>query len=233
MTFVLIPGAGGEAWYWHRVEAELEQRGHDVVAVDLPAADDDAGWAEYVDAVVAVARDADDVVLVAQSMGGFTGPLVCDRLPVRLLVLLNAMIPVPGETGGAWWENTGQSKAYAELATAQGRVVGEEFDTMVDFFHDVPDDVIAEAIDRGDPAQSMTPFTQPFPLDRWPDIPTRVLAGRDDRLFPLEFQRRVARERLGLEVDEIPGGHLVALSRPVELADRLEAYLSEPASRPS
>ena len=224
MTFLLIPGAGGEAWYWHRVEAELEQRGHDVVAVDLPAADDDAGWAEYVDAVVAAAHDADDIVLVAQSMGGFTGPLVCDRLPVRLLVLLNAMIPVPGETGGAWWENTGQSKAYAELATAQGRVVGEEFDTMVDFFHDVPDDVITAAIERGDPDQSMTPFTQPWPADRWPDVPTRVLAGRDDRLFPLEFQRRVARERLGLPTDEIPGGHLVALSRPVELAERLAAY---------
>jgi len=84
--------------------------------------------------------------------------------------------------------------------------------------------VTAEAMDRGDPAQSMTPFTQPFPLDRWPDVPTRVLAGRDDRLFPLEFQRRVARERLGLPTDEIPGGHLVALSRPVELAERLAAY---------
>ena len=138
-------------------------------------------------------------MLVAQSMGGFTAPLVCDRLPVRLLVLLNAMIPAPGETGGAWWENTGQSTAQAELAAARGPG-GERRDRrrLVDFFHDVPDDVTAEAMDRGDPAQSMTPFTQPWPLDRWPDVPTRVLAGRDDRLFPLEFQRRVARERLGL-----------------------------------
>ena len=63
------------------------------------------------------------------------------------------------------------------------------------------------------------------PLDRWPDVPTRVLTGRDDRFFPLEFQRRVAAERLGLAVDEVPGGHLVALSRPAELADRLVAYL--------
>ena len=74
------------------------------------------------------------------------------------------------------------------------------------------------------PEQSDTPFEQPWPGDRWPDVPTRVLAGRDDRLFPLEFQRRVAQERLGLPVDEIPGGHLVALSRPRELADRLESY---------
>jgi len=52
---------------------------------------------------------------------------------------------------------------------------------------------------------------------------TRVLASLDDRLFPPEFQRRVAGDRFGLPADEIPGGHLVALSGPVELADRLES----------
>ena len=164
MTFVLIPGAGGEAWFWHRLVAELERRGHGAVAVDLPAGDESAGWAEYADAVVAAARGVDDAVLVAQSMGGFTAPLVCDRLPVRLLVLLNAMIPVPGETGGAWWENTGQSKAQAELAAAQGRVVSDGIDVLVDFFHDVPADVTAEAMRRGDPSQSMTPSRSP---GRW------------------------------------------------------------------
>jgi pimeloyl-ACP methyl ester carboxylesterase len=56
------------------------------------------------------------------------------------------------------------------------------------------------------------------------DVPTRVLAGRDDRLFPAAFQRRIARERLGIEADEIDGGHLVPLSRPRELVLRLETY---------
>jgi pimeloyl-ACP methyl ester carboxylesterase len=225
MTFVLIPGAGGEAWFWHRLVAELESRGHAAVPVDLPAGDDSAGWAEYTDAVVATAGAARDVVLVAQSMGGFTAPLVCDRLPVRLLVLLNAMIPVPGETGGDWWQNTGQHEAYAELAAAQGRVI-DEFDEADVFFHDVRDDVTAQAMTRGGPEQSDTPFTQPWPAQRWPDVPTRVVASRDDRLFPLGFQRRVAQERLGLPVDEIPGGHLAALSHPRELADRLDSYVT-------
>jgi pimeloyl-ACP methyl ester carboxylesterase len=227
MTFVLIPGAGGEAWYWHRLVAELERRGCRAVAVDLPAGDDRAGWVEYADAVVAAAADVAAPVLVAQSMGGFTGPLVAERLPTRLLVLVNAMIPRPGETGGGWWGNTGQSTAQAELAAAQGRVVGDGIDVLVDFFHDVPADVTAEAMRRGDPPQSMTPFSQPWPLEGWPDVPTRVVAGRDDRLFPLEFQRRVARERLGLPVDEIAGGHLVALSQPLALGDRLVAYAAD------
>jgi hypothetical protein len=42
--------------------------------------------------------------------------------------------------------------------------------------------------------------------------------------FPIEFQRRVARDRLGKEVAEIPGGHLVALSNAGGLAECLVAY---------
>jgi pimeloyl-ACP methyl ester carboxylesterase len=231
LTYVLIPGAGGDAWYWHRLVAELERRGRTAMAVDLPAGDDEAGWAEYVEAVVAAVGDRPEPVLVAQSMGGFTAPVVATHVTSPLIVLVNAMIPLPGETGAAWWANTGQEKARAELAAALGRTVGDPFDVMVDFFHDVPDEVTAEAMRRDETAQSETPFTQAWPLDRWPDVPTRVVAGRDDRLFPLELQRRVARERLDLPVDEVPGGHLVALSRPVELADRLLAY--EPERVPS
>ncbi len=77
-----------------------------------------------------------------------------------------------------------------------------------------------------EPVQSGTPFEKPWPLEKWPDVPTRFLQGRDDRFFPLEFQRRVVRQRLGIAVDEMPGGHLLALSRPRELADRLEGYSS-------
>ena len=34
----------------------------------------------------------------------------------------------------------------------------------------------------------------------------------------VDFQQRVARERLGLDADVLPGGHLIALSHPDELA---------------
>jgi hypothetical protein len=60
------------------------------------------------------------------------------------------------------------------------------------YFHDVPAEVHAEALTRGEPEQSWTPMTQAWPLSAWPDVPTRVLIGRDDRLFPAEFQRRIS-----------------------------------------
>ncbi|CAA9459415.1 MAG: hypothetical protein AVDCRST_MAG37-3527 [uncultured Rubrobacteraceae bacterium] len=223
-TFVLIPGAGGLAWYWHLLEAELRGRGYEVVAVDLPADDDSAELEEYANAVVEAIGDRTDLVLVAQSMGGLTAPLVCERVSVDLLVMLNAMVPAPGESGGEWWPNTGHARARREQAERDGRDLAADEDLRETFFHDVPPEVTAEAWARGEPRQSGTPFAQPWPLSKWPDVPTRFLQGRDDRFLPVEFQRRVVRERLGITPDEMAGGHLVALSRPKELADHLEAY---------
>jgi len=223
-TYVLVPGAGGQAVYWHRLVPELRARGHEAIAVELPAADDSAGLAAYADAVVEAAASRDRVVLVAQSMAGFSAPLACDRLPVELLVLLNAMVPLPGETAGEWWADTGQAQARAEFAAGQGRTLADSFDAAEDFLHDVPQEAMAVLVAAGEAPQSSTPFGEPWPLERWPDVPMRFLQGRDDRFFPLAFQRRVVRERLGIEVDDMPGGHLLALSQPIELADRLEAY---------
>lgn len=220
--FVLIPGAGGAAWYWHRVVPELRARGHEAVAVDLPGADESAGLPEYADVVVAAIASQRDVVVVAQSMGGFSAPMACSRVPVRLLVLVNAMIPLPGETPGDWWGDTGWEPA--RVAAAQAGGYPAEFELATYFLHDVPAEV-ATAGEEHQYAEADIAFGQPCVIERWPDVPTRVIAGRDDRFFPLEFQRQVARERLGAEVNEIPGGHLAALSRPAELTDRLTRYL--------
>lgn len=223
MRFVLIPGAGGAGWYWHRLVPELEARRHSAVAVDIREDDPDLGLPEYADiTLAAIGEDRTDLVLVGQSLGGFTVPMVATRVPVRAVVLLNAMIPLPGETPGEWWGATGQGEARLTGDRAAGR--DPEFDETTHFLHDVPDDVVAAgASEQRGPSD--TPFGQPCEFAAWPDVPIRVLAGADDRFFPVDFQRRVARERLGVEADVMPGGHLVALSRPAELADRLVSYL--------
>jgi pimeloyl-ACP methyl ester carboxylesterase len=45
-TCVLVHGAGGASWCWSRVAPLLRDRGHDVVAPDLPADDPAAGLPE-------------------------------------------------------------------------------------------------------------------------------------------------------------------------------------------
>ena len=124
---------------------ELRERGHEAVAVDLPAGDDSAGLAEYADAVVGAIGDRTDLVVVAQSLGAFTAPLVCERASVDLLVMLNAMVPAPGESAGEWWVNTGHAKAQAEQAARDGRDLAADEDLRDAFFHDVPPEVTAEA----------------------------------------------------------------------------------------
>ena len=223
-TYVLLHGASSDSWYWHRVAPLLRARGHEVVAPDLPVSDDSAGLAEYAETVIEAVGDRTDLIIVAQSMAGFTAPLVCDRLPVDLLVLLAAMVPLPGESPGQWWDATGWEQAKRESDAAAGRPADAEFDPMSTFFHDVPPEVTAQAFTREQVGQSGTPFLAPWPLEKWPDVPTRFLLCQDDRFFPAEFQRRVVRERLGFVPDEMPGGHSPALAHPDELVDRLEAY---------
>jgi pimeloyl-ACP methyl ester carboxylesterase len=220
-TFALIPGAGGSAWYWHRVVPLLTAAGADAIAIELPMDDDAADLNTYADvACRAVADATEPLVVVGQSMGAFTAPIVATRVRTAAIVLVNPMVPTAGESPGQWWEATGQSAA--RIAYFERIGLGDrDFDVTEDFFHDVPDAVRAETFSRPQPRESDTPFQQTWPLDGWPAVPTRVIQGRDDRLFPLEFQRRVVGERLGLEVEVMDGGHLMALSRPAELAARL------------
>jgi pimeloyl-ACP methyl ester carboxylesterase len=217
--YVLIPGAGGTAQYWYRVTPLLADTGLAVVTLDLPNWNG-ATLADQAGAIVSAGTGADEVVLVAQSMGGFSAPLACDRLEVSHLFLLNAMIPAPGETPGQWWANTGHSEAMRGHDVSEGRDPDAGFDLYTYFLHDLPPEVLEEATSGGqEPADSL--FSSVYDLPEWPDVRTTVLAARDDRFFPYEFQRRVAKERLGLDAEEVPGGHLCALSQPEALVDRL------------
>jgi pimeloyl-ACP methyl ester carboxylesterase len=225
-TFVLIHGAADSAWYWHLLEPELGERDHGVVTMDLPCEDSSAGLVEYADTVVDAIGDCRDLVLVAQSFGGFTAPLVCERVPVDLLVLVAGMIPSPGEAPADWWANTDYQPANSDRVEEAEGTGGADGETIATFLHDVPSALAAEAVQRVRD-QSPTPMEKPWPLKAWPDVPTRFLMCRDDRFFPADFMRRVVKDRLGVTPDEIDGGHCVALSRPKELADRLVAYLSE------
>ena len=211
-TFVLIHGGGDVGWYWHLVERELRQRGHDTLAPDLPCEDDSAGLAQYADTVIKAIGGRRRLVLAAQSFGGFTAPLVAARVPVEMLVLVAGMIPAPGEAPDDWPANTGFDEVMREQAQ---RYAGRDL-----IYHDVPP-ALAEQARRRSRDQSDTPGHAPWPLDAWPPVPTRFVLCTEDRFFPPGFMRQVVTDRLGVVPDEIAAGHAVALSRPKELADLL------------
>jgi pimeloyl-ACP methyl ester carboxylesterase len=215
-TFVPVHAAGDGAWSWHLVANALRARGHEMIAVDLPADDASADLWTYAETLLAAVGKREDVVVVAHSFGGFTAPLVCARTPARALILVSAMIPRPGERPADWWRNTGFANAR--------RVVADDADDIEVYYHDVPPELAAEALRRSRNHPSERANEQPWPLDAWPDVPTRVLICGDDRLFPAAWMRAVVRDRLGIDADdEIASGHCPMLSVPAELADRLVA----------
>ncbi|GAA4820341.1 alpha/beta fold hydrolase [Tomitella cavernea] len=144
-TFILIPGAGGAAEvHWREVAAELAAHGHDAVPVELPGDDPALGLPEYAAIVDDAIGDRRDVVLVAQSLGGFTAPMVGSNGTVGRIVLLNAMIPVPGETPAQWPGAAGSGAARRAANAAAGR--SDAFDLVETFLHDVPEPLRAEMI---------------------------------------------------------------------------------------
>jgi pimeloyl-ACP methyl ester carboxylesterase len=212
--FVLLPGSGGAAtWYWQRVIPLLRDAGHEAVPVDLPGADPAAGLPAYARLAAAAIGGHHNAVLVAHSLGAFTAPMAAAQSRVAGIVLVNAMIPEPGETPGAWWDNTGQPQAQAAAARHGG--YSTTFDLHTYFLHDVPADIAATGQDW--PEEDAV-FESACDFRAWPPVPVKVVAGAGDRLFPLGFQQRLARDRLGVEADVLPGGHLIALAQPEAMA---------------
>ena len=220
--FALIHGAGDVGWYWHLVDAELRRRGHDVVAPDLPCDDDAAGLDDYAGTVLDAINGRSNLVVVGQSYGGFTAPLVAARIPADVLVLVAGMVPAPGESPAEWWKNTGHGDAVRVQARRDGGRTGSD-DPFVAFYHDVPRP-LAEAALTKERGESEAAYNAPWPLDAWPDVPTRFVLCTEDRVFPAEFMRRVVADRLAITPDEIVSGHCVALSQPERLAALLDGY---------
>jgi hypothetical protein len=220
-TFVLIPGAGIDPGVYGLTIDALAARGHRGLAPPLPLRDQQAGPSDHAEAIATAVAGERGLVVVAQSLGAFAGPLAAARVDAAQLILVAPMIPQPGETAGEWWENTGHAEAVADMLERHEPMGEWGPEAMAEvFLHDVDPDVAHESA-RFERAPGAGMFSEPWPLDDWPDVTTRVLAPTGDRLFPLEFQRRVAHERLGLGVEKIAAGHLPMLSRPAELADCL------------
>jgi pimeloyl-ACP methyl ester carboxylesterase len=222
-TFVLVHGAGDVGWYWHLTEAELHARGHQTVAPDLPCDNDTASLDDYAGTVAEAAAGRPDLVIVGQSYGAFAATLAASRLRARLLVLLAGMIPAPGGSPGQWWTNTDR-QAAEQQARLDGGKTGHD-DPLISFYDGVPCPLAEEALRRGGRGESTVVWDTPWPLDAWPDVPTKFILCKDDRSFPAAFMRRLAWQRLGTVPDEVPGCHCVALSRRRELSDLLVSYL--------
>jgi pimeloyl-ACP methyl ester carboxylesterase len=226
--FVLVHGAWHAGACWRPLVDELERRGERALAVDLPCEDPDATLDDYARAVVDGAAVFDEpVIVVGHSLGGLTVPLVPDRRPVAGLVFVAAILPVPGERAGATMDADAFSEGFDDLMVRQlaeddGSTGWGRDEAIAAFYHDVPAPLVTESV-AALRMQHWIPVQETWPLAAYPDVPTRYVACDDDRILDPGWQVRIAKERLGVEADVLPGSHSPMLSRPADLADLLQA----------
>ncbi len=218
-SFCLIHGAWHDAACWDEVARTLRERGHDVVATDLPYDDPSAGYAQRVAPVLAELEGIDGpFVVVGHSMGSSYAPIVAELVAASLLVHLcprlggfapgegappgpfraSMRVPSPGSDGLSVWDpDEAISAMYGRLAPETARAL----------------------------AARLRPVAAPagaFPLAGHPDVPTALIYAADDEFFEPEWERFMAREVIGVEPIEIAGGHFPMAEDPEGLADLLE-----------
>ena len=235
VTFGLVHGAYHGAWCWEKLTPELEHRGHQVLTVDLPAEDPQAGAAEYAAAALTAFDGAgDDLVVVGHSLGGLTIPLIAAARPVRHLIFLASMLPRPGQThdevlsaepdmvlpgpeGGAYRGPGGEIRWRPEAAARW-------------FFADCSADVALWAASRLR-GQYWKITSEVTPLSAWPEVPCSYVLGARDPVISPAWSRRAAPAVLGVKAIELDAGHSPFLATPTVLAPILDELAAGSGAR--
>jgi pimeloyl-ACP methyl ester carboxylesterase len=227
-TFTLVHGAWHGAWCWERLMPELAARGHRVIAMDLPIDDSSATFDDYADVVCAAVErvDGDDLILVGHSMGGQTVPLVAARRPLRHLVYVCGVPPIPGRKfveqmaeepdmlnpdyrNGLGEKDSEGRRKWTDKALAHFHILG-----------DCDESTASAAFARLRP-QSIEPYKVRCSLAEYPTVATTYVVCEEDRMVNPGWSRRIARDWLNADLVELPGDHSPFYSRPADLADVL------------
>jgi pimeloyl-ACP methyl ester carboxylesterase len=230
--FALLHGGLHHGSCWRQVKAELEFHGHHVVAPDLPVDDDSAGavaWAHV--AIDAIVRDTvdgapEDTIVVGHSISGLCLPVMATMWPVRRMVFIGGLLPVPGQTFVEHLATNPDAMTFPEPQAGGSGPNGLTWESVRDgFYHDCPEPVARSAF-RELRNQSFTVLTEVCPINAWPPVPSTYILMRDDRAIGQRWARHNAAERVGAAVVEMEGGHSPFFARPAELANVLRDIAS-------
>lgn len=217
--FCLVHGSTQNAAGWELLTAELTRQGHEAVCPELPADVPDASATVYAD-VIAKAVPSDQTIVVAHSASGMFLPLVAAQRPIRKMVFLTSVIPKL-ETS-----IFGQFQADRSMFNPEwlGKDPTKSDEIARQFlFHDCSPEVTRWALTTLRLMNAKQAMMETCPLKAWPSTPPTYILCTEDRAIEPEWSRRAARELLGVEALELPGGHCPHVSRPAELAAMLAA----------
>ena len=222
-TIVLVHGAWADASSWSAVSVPLQAQGFTVLAPpnELRGLASDAA---YIGSFLAQ-RTSGPVVLVGHSYGG---PVITNAGAqggdVKALVYVDAFIPDEGETVVGILDGSSSALAVADPTTVldvagyPGAPEGaaEAFlkaDTVHNYFaQDLPEADRWTIVAQQRPASFVANVTPSGP-PAWKTIPSWAVLGTEDRVIPIDVQRRLA-ERAGATVTEVEASHVSMVSRP-------------------
>jgi len=217
--FCLVHGSTQSAACWDLLVPELNARGHDVARPQLPTNQPEASATRYADVIAkAIPADREDTIVVAHSASGMFLPLVPDKRRVQRLVFLVAVIPQIGKSllDQARSEKDMFNPEWVGKDPTKDEGLADEF-----LFHDCSPELRKWAWSRMSLMLAREAMLQICPLQAWPDVPCSYILCTEDRTIQAGWARRAAKERLGVEAIELPGGHCPYVSRPKELAEVL------------
>jgi pimeloyl-ACP methyl ester carboxylesterase len=237
MRFVFVHGGFHAGWCWAHTIAELEELGHQGVAVDLPGhgarLDEVSTITNRRDAVASELRAGD--VLVGHSGGGFDATLGADAAPdlVSHIVYLAAALPREGRSyteamtmrnaeDGEIDGDVGEMLGYLHFSDDGAMTFAEFEGAWKYFYHDCDEQTARWAYERLGPERFGETTVAPVSVPNFwaADLPRSFILCEQDRSLPRWLADTVA-QRLGVEQLTIDASHSPFLSKPKELAELL------------
>jgi pimeloyl-ACP methyl ester carboxylesterase len=222
-TFCLIHGAWHDPSCWASLVPYLMAHGHDAVAPELPLHDPGATYeARIGPALEALTGTEDQVIVVGHSQGTAYSSLLAAERPTGLLVhlcpRLGGFEPPPSAP------ETFREGVPFPRDRPNGTSAWEPEVAITAMYRRLPPDAARSLTEHLRP---MAPPPDEYPLDEHPDVATALVYAADDELFEPAWQRFMARELLGIEPIEIPGGHFPMVEDPAGLGEILNRLARE------
>jgi pimeloyl-ACP methyl ester carboxylesterase len=228
--FVLVHGAFHGAWCWQKTVAELEKRGHQAKAIDLPGQGEDHTPLKQVTLDTMVERILDEmnrlpgpVVLVGHSLGGIPISVTAERAPerVKTLVYLSAFLPRDGEALLDIEKRNPKVVVPVSMTFDDERTTGTIMADKVHdiFYHDCSAADVAYAKAHLRP-QALAALMTPVHItpERFGRVPRVYIECTDDRALSIEIQRDMISKSPPVDVRSLPASHSPFLSMPDRLA---------------
>ena len=220
VTVVLVHGAWADGSSWNRVTEELQRKGFNVVAAQIPLTSfsDDAAVLRKV-----LQRQEGPVVLAGHSYGGAViTAAAANNSNVKALVYIAAIVPDEGETVGDVFHRVPPHASAPQLHPDDDGFLWLNVDAYRTAV--APD---ASSSETALMAATQKPIAlkclaEPMTRPAWREKPTWFLITEKDRMVSPETQRFTA-ERMKSRFVSLPADHTPMASKPDAVAELIAA----------